>query len=102
MFFMSNITTKDEHLPSSIVKSCSIVKSKPLPNIFFVKLLVDGGFTDWSEYGACSASCGGGTQKSTRSCTNPAPAHGGKECEGATERTQECGKDPCPGKFKTK
>ena len=65
-----------------------------LNNIF----LVDGGFTDWSEYGACSASCGGGIQKFTRSCTKPEPAHGGKECEGPTERTQECGKDPCPGK----
>ena len=73
--------------------------AKLLLNIF-VKLLVDGGFTDWSEFGACSVSCGGGTQKSTRSWTNPAPAHGGKECEGETERTQECGKDPCPGKFK--
>lgn len=84
-YFINNISWND--VPEVLINN-------------FFEFLVDGGFTDWSNYGACSASCGGGTQKSTRSCTNPAPAHGGKECEGETERTQECGKDPCPGKFK--
>uniref|UniRef100_A0A7M5XCK5 SUEL-type lectin domain-containing protein n=1 Tax=Clytia hemisphaerica TaxID=252671 RepID=A0A7M5XCK5_9CNID len=57
---------------------------------------VDGKWTEYSEFGECSASCGGGSQKRTRSCTNPAPAHGGKECEGSDEDEQECGTDPCP------
>ena len=59
--------------------------------------LVDGGFTDWSSYGDCSATCGGGSQKSVRSCTNPAPAHGGDDCDGDSERTRNCNEQPCPG-----
>ena len=60
--------------------------------------LVNGGFTEWSEYSKCSGTCGGGSKSRTRSCTNPAPAHGGKECEGETEETMKCGTDPCPSK----
>ena len=43
---------------------------------------VDGGWSGWSE---CSVSCGGGSQ--SRSCTNPAPEHGGDDCTGETERS---------------
>ena len=49
---------------------------------------VNGG---WSGFGACSASCGGGTQ--TQTCTAPAPAYGGASCSGASSRacnTQGC------------
>ena len=62
-----------------------------------IKLSVDGGwsvFGDWSE---CSADCGGGTQTRSRTCTNPAPAHGGADCEGDAEQEQACNTDPCPG-----
>ena len=51
---------------------------------------VDGGFSDW---GACSVTCGGGQQ--TRTCDNPAPAHGGANCVG--DLTRACGIDSCPG-----
>merc|ERR1712112_26651 len=39
------------------------------------KTPVDGG---WSEWSSCTTSCGGGVKK--RSCTNPKPANGGKDC----------------------
>ena len=52
---------------------------------------VNGG---WSNWGTCSATCGGGTQ--TRTCTNPAPANGGANCEG--DATQSCNTNAClPG-----
>ncbi|MCX6720409.1 MAG: DUF5011 domain-containing protein [Candidatus Staskawiczbacteria bacterium] len=50
---------------------------------------VNGG---WSDWGTCSATCGGGTQ--TRTCTNPTPANGGATCVGETSQTcnpQSCG-----------
>jgi len=47
----------------------------------------DGGWTDW---GACSVTCGGGTE--TRSCTNPTPTPGGRTCcpDGTAEGTDAC------------
>ncbi|RMX45920.1 hypothetical protein pdam_00011012 [Pocillopora damicornis] len=42
---------------------------------------VDGGFSKWSAWTTCSASCGTGLQLRYRNCTNPPPAHGGKNCE---------------------
>lgn len=47
---------------------------------------------DWSGWGGCSASCGGGTQ--THSCTDPAPAYGGAWCSGPD--SQECNTQGCP------
>ena len=57
---------------------------------------VDGGFTDWGEFEACDKTCGGGVQIKKRSCTNPAPADGGKDCEGPAEESRACNSDPCP------
>ena len=69
--------------------------------IIFAELVVDpkvdGAYTEWSSYGACSVSCGGGTQRRDRSCTNPAPQHGGKSCDGPAEETKSCNNMACPG-----
>ncbi|KAL5268609.1 hypothetical protein ACHWQZ_G002453 [Mnemiopsis leidyi] len=57
---------------------------------------VDGGYTDFGEWSACSASCGDGTQTRTRTCSNPAPANGGADCVGAASETRECRENECP------
>ena len=56
---------------------------------------VDGVWTDWSGYGDCSLTCGGGLQTRARTCTNPAPAHGGLACVGAPAEDQGCNADTC-------
>ena len=61
---------------------------------------VNGNWGDWSAYGTCSATCGGGQQSRTRQCNNPAPAHGGDPCDGLDEESQNCNEDPCPGEYK--
>ena len=58
---------------------------------------VDGDWSDWNEWSECSADCGEGTQTRSRTCSNPAPANGGAECEGDAVETQSCNSDPCPG-----
>ena len=52
---------------------------------------LDGG---WSDFGACSKACDGGTQ--SRNCSNPAPANGGRDCVG--DSTNACNTEACPGK----
>ena len=59
---------------------------------------VDGGWTDYGEWGACSADCGEGTQTRSRTCTKPAAAHGGAECDGEEDENKPCDSGvPCPG-----
>merc|ERR1712168_154967 len=57
---------------------------------------IDGGWSAFSGWSTCSKKCGGGTQKRTRTCTNPKPAHGGKDCVGDAEETKKCNENPCP------
>ena len=61
-----------------------------------VAILKDGGWTDWSEWGSCSLTCGGGNQTHTRTCSNPAPNHGGQECHGNDSELQSCNENSCP------
>ncbi|KAK2563275.1 Mucin-like protein [Acropora cervicornis] len=56
---------------------------------------VNGGFTEWGSYSACSVTCGKGKMTRTRSCTNPAPLYGGKGCDGPDSETAECDMEPC-------
>ncbi|XP_032239031.2 coadhesin-like [Nematostella vectensis] len=56
----------------------------------------DGGFTEWGLFGDCDKSCGGGARTRKRECTNPAPAYGGKRCDGPHTDTMSCNSKPCP------
>ena len=58
---------------------------------------MSGGWSDNGPWSDCTADCGGGTQTRTRTCTNPAPAHGGAECVGEATETQDCNQHHCPG-----
>lgn len=59
---------------------------------------VDGGLSAWSSWSSCSLSCGGlGLKTRTRGCTQPAPAHGGRDCQGPRQETTYCQAPDCPG-----
>ncbi|XP_022796325.1 A disintegrin and metalloproteinase with thrombospondin motifs adt-1-like [Stylophora pistillata] len=62
------------------------------------KCPMDGNYTKWSDWSKCSVTCGGGEQSRSRTCTNPPPKYGGKNCQGlgSANDTQECNPDPCP------
>ena len=55
---------------------------------------VDCDVSDWSSWGTCSATCGGGDQIRTRTITTQ-PSYGGAACPDLTE-TQACNTNPCP------
>uniref|UniRef100_A0AAR2LHG3 SCO-spondin n=1 Tax=Pygocentrus nattereri TaxID=42514 RepID=A0AAR2LHG3_PYGNA len=57
----------------------------------------DGGLTSWGPWGSCSISCGGLGQKiRSRSCSQPSPTHGGRDCVGALQETAYCQTPDCP------
>ena len=72
---------------------------------------VDGEWTSWSPLSQCSALCGDGTQFKTRcrkwkflaqiqletcrTCSDPAPSGGGKECEGEEREETACSLREC-------
>ena len=53
-------------------------------------MIVNGGWSSWSDYGACSVTCGLGRQTRTRACDNPSPSGGGSTCPGSSAETREC------------
>uniref|UniRef100_A0A8D2ZR28 SCO-spondin n=1 Tax=Scophthalmus maximus TaxID=52904 RepID=A0A8D2ZR28_SCOMX len=58
---------------------------------------VDGGLSPWGPWSPCSLSCGGlGLKTRFRGCTQPAPAHGGRDCQGARQETTYCQAPDCP------
>lgn len=54
-----------------------------------------GDWGQWVNWSACSVSCGGGTQMSTRMCAGGVAGEG--ECIGNAERTRPCASRSCPG-----
>uniref|UniRef100_A0A8D3C9A2 A disintegrin and metalloproteinase with thrombospondin motifs 7 n=1 Tax=Scophthalmus maximus TaxID=52904 RepID=A0A8D3C9A2_SCOMX len=57
---------------------------------------VNGGWASWSEWSACSRTCGAGVQGAHRDCENPVPRHRGKYCLGERRRYKVCNITPCP------
>ena len=65
----------------------------------FSVLATNGGYSDWSAWTHCSATCGNGHRTRDRSCTNPPPGLYGNDCSyfGRENQTAECNSgDVCP------
>ncbi|XP_065929593.1 ectin [Magallana gigas] len=61
-----------------------------------INIVVDGAWGDWTSWGGCSTTCGGGRQSRSRICDNPRPANGGKTCSGSSADFQDCNTAACP------
>jgi len=55
----------------------------------------DGVWGEWNAWSTCDQKCGGGQRSAVRECNSPAPANGGKECEGESERGEACNEEEC-------
>ncbi|KAJ8312553.1 hypothetical protein KUTeg_009926 [Tegillarca granosa] len=51
---------------------------------------VDGKWTQWTEWTPCSVTCENGIRLRNRSCSNPSPAFGGKDCNGVGAENKSC------------
>ncbi|XP_059157542.1 coadhesin-like [Physella acuta] len=57
---------------------------------------VDGSWGEWSDFSACSTTCGSGITRRTRKCDSPEPLNGGKDCIGPPVNTKKCELVKCP------
>ncbi|XP_067937660.1 coadhesin-like [Watersipora subatra] len=51
---------------------------------------VDGGWSNWGDYGVCDVTCGRGKAMRHRTCTEPEPKHGGNFCIGSSKDVSQC------------
>ncbi|XP_052254999.1 coadhesin-like [Dreissena polymorpha] len=56
----------------------------------------DGGWSTWSLWSSCSATCGGGLHIRSRECSNPAPSPYGQPCHGPNVDSGLCSTQQCP------
>ncbi|XP_045209779.1 sushi, von Willebrand factor type A, EGF and pentraxin domain-containing protein 1-like [Mercenaria mercenaria] len=56
---------------------------------------VSGGWTEWSGWSECSATCDQGIRQRSRFCNNPSPSEYGDDCLGPTYETKVCVMDEC-------
>ncbi len=65
-------------------------------------ILVDGGWSDWTNSSSCSVTCGSfpGIMEQTRTCDNPLQVGAGLPCDGDPVQNISCtNDDPCPGTY---
>ena len=60
-----------------------------------IVVIVDGDWIPWSEWSECSRTCGDGLQLRNRTCSNPVPSNGGKECVGNATESLHCKEADC-------
>lgn len=58
---------------------------------------VNGGWSEWSDYGECNKTCGTGKRYKYRTCTNPPPSKDGKDCRGKARKGKKCKVASCRG-----
>lgn len=56
----------------------------------------DGGWSSWSNWTECTATCLGGLTRRSRTCTNPEPSTFGRACVGKYEEVERCNAILCP------
>ena len=76
-----------EHLDqeeSEVAAAKAALNSHPCPCVW----------EEWSNWGLCSATCGGGVSTRSRAVEKEA-VNGGEQCEGSTEDEEHCHQEPC-------
>ncbi|TMS03749.1 Hemicentin-2 [Larimichthys crocea] len=90
---IENVTTSDAGTYVCIAEN-SVGSIRALS---FVRIRVNGGYSNWEEWGPCSSTCGQGFQERIRLCNKPKPANGGRSCSGPSIDSRKCQAGLCPG-----
>ncbi|KAK1794599.1 hypothetical protein P4O66_001319 [Electrophorus voltai] len=88
----------EQYGPGTVVtKDCSncTCESGKLVNCTHLECNVDGGWSAWTPWGVCSASCGAGLQSRYRFCSSPERAGTGLPCLGPEREDHVCAFSPC-------
>ena len=67
-------------------------------HLYIIVPVIDGGWSNWTEAGVCSLTCGGGQLRYERKCDNPVPQNGGLPCAGLDYKYEPCNNQCCQGK----
>ena len=81
LFFALELLLKIHLAKDLFVQSVSLL----LTDRYWINLsILDGGYTEWTNYSPCTAICIGdvGERVRRRFCTNPSPQLGGLDCQG--------------------
>lgn len=62
---------------------------------FLFSVSVDGRWSEWTEWSGCDVPCGGGLMVRNRTCSNPPPKNGGRDCDGMSRQTHACNMKSC-------
>jgi len=89
-----NATCSDDGVPGGYSYNCTC-------NMGFsgngTACFLDGGFSEWQSWGACSEECGPGVRSRNRTCDDPAPETGGLDCStlGPDMESESCNEGNC-------
>ena len=64
--------------------------------ILSILISVNGSWSTWGSWSNCSTTCGDGVLTRLRTCTDPIPLNGGRDCPGLSSDTTLCNVVPCP------
>ncbi|XP_052064156.1 netrin receptor UNC5A-like [Mytilus californianus] len=67
-----------------------------MSHLIELSVAVDGGWSTWKTWDACTATCGTGQHRRRRYCNNPRPANGGASCQGGGYEYRSCSPSLCP------
>ncbi|XP_056307202.1 SCO-spondin-like [Danio aesculapii] len=56
---------------------------------------VSGQWSEWTQWSGCDVPCAGGLMVRNRTCSNPPPKNGGRDCEGMSRQTHTCNTQSC-------
>ncbi|CAC5378585.1 HMCN [Mytilus coruscus] len=67
-----------------------------MSHLIELSVTVDGGWSTWNTWEACTTTCGTGQHRRRRHCNNPTPANGGASCQGGDYEYISCKPSLCP------